>query len=64
MRTNRSKGIPVETNSVMTKFSFILKTVLAVLGSLAVLAIVPSPAPAQTTNDWREEYAYNLGVQA
>ena len=64
MRTNHSKSGPVKTNSAMTKFSLLLKPVLPTIAGLAVLAIVPSPVAAQTTTDWREEYAYNLGMQA
>lgn len=64
MRINRSKSRPVKTNRTMTKLSLILKPVLPTIAGLAALAMVPDPAPAQTTNDWREEYAYNLGVQA
>ncbi len=64
MRTNQSKARSLNTQRAMTKFSSILKPVLPTIAGLAMLAIVPSPTAAQTTTDWREEYAYTLGVQA
>ena len=47
----------------MTKFTSSLKSLLPAIAGFAVLAASARPALAQSS-DWREEYAYNLGVQA
>jgi len=50
----------------MTKLTSILKQVFQTAVGLAVLATAPGAAWGQPTNwtDWREEYAYTLGLQA
>ncbi len=53
----------MKTNQLMTKFASVLKPVLPAIAGLAVLATSARPALAQFS-DWREEYAYTLGVQA
>ena len=53
----------MKTNRHVTKFTSILKPVLPTIAVWAVLVTSARPALAQFS-DWREEYAYNLGVQA
>lgn len=48
----------------MTKCNLALKPVLPTVAGLAMLTLVTRPAAAQSPTDWREEYAYNVGIQA
>jgi hypothetical protein len=54
----------MKTNRRVTKFTSVLKPALPAVVGLALLATGTSPTLAQSTNDWKYEFAYTLGVQA